>query len=109
MDVFAAFVMFAILSAATWFVSVAVYRSLFTGHDPAARRATGGSRRSPYLRHLDLLSAVPGRLHPGSRGLGVDRFRLPRPAALEGSGPCDLLATGSFLTRLRVLGALELF
>ena len=36
MAIFLAILIFAVISAACWFVSVAVYRSSVTGHDPAA-------------------------------------------------------------------------
>ena len=110
MDVFLAFLLFASLSAATWFVAVAVYRSLFDGHDPAA---APGYRRVAAVA-VGFVTLTGFRPFPVGYVLGVlvwaaavfAYLGLPwrRAAALTA-----LLAAGSFLTRLIVLGVLELF
>jgi hypothetical protein len=105
-----ALLLFAVLSATSWFVSVALYRSLFVGHDPA--ETSGYSRIAAVaIGAASLIGFIPfptGYLLAILAGaVAVFGFlQLPRgrSAALVG-----LLALTSFVVRLAVLGALELF
>jgi len=110
MDIVLAFGLFAALSAGTWFVSVAVYRSLFSGHDPAA---------SPIYRRVAAIAigfATMTCFRPFPIGyvLGVVVWTLAVFVYLDlpwlrAAILAALLATGSFLGRLMVLGGLEFF
>lgn len=105
-----AFVIFALLSAATWFVSVAVYRSTFGEPDPATTSGYRGMALAAVTA-VALSGFIPfpwGYFFAvGVWVVAVVGFLdLPpgRSAALVG-----YLAAGSFLTRLLILGAMELF
>jgi hypothetical protein len=109
-DVFLAFWLFLALTAATWFVSVAVYRSFFVGHDPAA----SPSYRRVAAIAIGLVTMACYRGFPAGYVVSVlvwtavafFYLNLPRWRAAVFAA---LLALGSFLTRLMALGALEFF
>jgi hypothetical protein len=104
-----ALVMFVALSAACWFVSVACYRGTVAGSDPAA---------APHYRET-AAAAVGGAAltafvpFPAGYVLGLTVWGLAAFAGLGlGAGRAAVLflylAAGSYVTRLVVLGVMEL-
>ena len=107
---FVGFLMFAALSAAAWFVSIAMYRSTFAGPDPSA---TPGYPRVAAIAigtvTLTCFSQFPAGYLFGVVVWAITVFgflNLPRGRA---AALVAYLAAASFVERLAVLGALEMF
>jgi hypothetical protein len=100
---------FVALSAACWFVSVACYQSTVTGSDPAA---------SPYYRTtaaaavgfaaLTSLAPFPAGYIFGLVAWGVAAFTGLGLTAGRAAVLFLYLAAGSYVTRLVVLGVMEM-
>jgi hypothetical protein len=101
---------FAALSAACWFVSVAVYRSTVDGPDPAA----APSYRATAVVAVGVTALTSFIPFPGGYIAGLAVWAV---AAVGGLGLSagraavlfSYLAVGSFVTRLFVLGFMEMF
>lgn len=97
-----------VLSALTWFVAVAVYRSTFDGPDPAATPGYWTTARAAVVA-VTLACYFP---NPWDYGLSVAAWTaavvgfLHLPAG-RSAVLVSYLALGSFLVRLIIVGALE--
>lgn len=104
-----ALLLFAALSAACWFVSVAVYRSTLGGPDPAAAPgyraaaavAVGATALTSFIQFpWGYLAGLVVWAVAAFGGLGLSAGRAAVLFAY--------LAVGSFVTRLLVLGFMEM-
>jgi hypothetical protein len=105
-----ALLIFAALAAACWFVSVAVYKGTFDGPDLAAAphyRLTAGVAIA--VTSMTSFIAFPGGYLAGLVVWAVAAFGGLGLSAGRGAVLFAYLAVGSFVTRLLVLGFMEMF
>jgi hypothetical protein len=105
-----ALLIFAALAAACWFVSVAVYRSTLDGPDPSAApsyRLTAAVAVTATA--LTSFIPFPGGYLAGLVVWAVAAFGGLGLTAGRAASLFAYLAAGSFMTRLLVLGFMEMF